>query len=291
MSAGEILQITGPVFVLVAVGYVATRWLRLDNSTLTDYVVYLASPALIFSALSTGPLVVRDVALLTGALFFIVFGVGAALLGFAMLSGRRLGRLYLPAMFMNAGNMLLPLCLFAFGEEGLKTGVIIFVIVAVLQSSVGVVIASGKPSLIEMFRLPHIYAVVAALLLRAGEWTIPVFLSRALRLLGDTAIPLMVIALGMRLRTVRVDSWAGALWVSAARMVGGYLLGLCFVEFWQIEGVLRGCILLAAAMPAAVINFVFAEKYGGRADDVAAAVFVSTVCATVLIPLVLAFGI
>ena len=53
----------------------------------------------------------------------------------------------------------LPLCLFAFGEEGLARGIVIFVTVAMLQSTLGVTIASGRPSPAEMFRLPYIYAL------------------------------------------------------------------------------------------------------------------------------------
>ena len=43
--------------------------------------------------------------------------------------------------------MLLPLSLFAFGADGVRYSIVIFVTVAVLQSSLGVTIASGVASL------------------------------------------------------------------------------------------------------------------------------------------------
>lgn len=53
---------------------------------------------------------------------WLVVSVGLLLRGIAGLTGLHLGALYLPAMFMNSGNMMLPLTLFAFGESGLRYG-------------------------------------------------------------------------------------------------------------------------------------------------------------------------
>jgi len=287
----RVLETVAPVFALVAIGYGAGRMLHFDLRTITDVVVYLGGPALIFTSLMHGRLATADIAVVAAGAATIVIGVGTIVLVLAAAMGFRPGALYLPAMFMNAGNMLLPLSLFAFGEEGLRRGVIVFVTVAMLQSSLGVTIASGRPSLLEMFRLPYVYAVGAAFVLRASQTALPEIVDRPLSLLGEVAIPLMLLALGLRLRSVRVVSWRRPFLVALVRVAGGYGVALAFVTLVGVQGTSRACLLLASVMPSAVINFVFAEKYGNESGEVATAVMVSTLVSLITTPLLLAFGI
>jgi predicted permease len=291
MGWTRVLETVAPVFTLVVVGYGAGRLLRFDLRTITDIVVYLGGPALIFTSLMHGRLATADVAIVAAGAVTIVVGVGTIVLVLAAAMGFRPGALYLPAMFMNAGNMLLPLSLFAFGDEGLRCGVIVFVTVAMLQSSLGVTIASGRPTLTEMFRLPYIYAVGAAFVLRSSQTALPAVVDRPLSLLGDVAIPLMLLALGLRLRSVRVTYWHRPVLVAMVRVAGGYGVALAFVTLAGVHGTSRACLLLASVMPSAVINFVFAEKYGNESGEVATAVMVSTLVSLLTTPLVLAYGI
>jgi len=291
MEWTAVAETVAPVFALAAVGYLLGAVQRIDLSSLTRIVIYLAGPSLVFSGLSAGPIDTTRTLNLVGGTVVIVIGVGLIVRLFAKATGTRPGALYLPAMFMNAGNMLLPLSLFAFGETGLRHSIIIFVTACVLQSSLGVTIARGRPTLIEMFRLPYIYAVAAAVAVRAGSLEVWPAAARSIELLGDMAIPLMLLALGLRLRSVSVVSWPAAVLVAVARIGGGYAIALLFVGLTGMEGTARSCLLLASVMPSAVINFIFAETYAREPGDVATAVVVSTVVSLVTTPLVLAFGI
>jgi predicted permease len=287
----EVLETVVPVFVLVAVGVVLGRRRRPDLASLTDLVVYLGGPALVFSSLMRGDLAAGELAVLVSGVLWIVLGVGMAVVVAAAVSGRRPGALYLPMMFMNAGNMLLPLSLFAFGEAGLDRAVVIFATMTVLQSTLGVAIASGRGRLLEPLRLPYVWVVAAAGLLGASGVELPELVMRPIGLLADLAVPLMLLALGVRLEAVRVGSWWRPLGSSVVRIAGGYAAARLFVFVSGVEGIERQCLLLASVMPSAVINFVFAEKYGNESGDVAAAVFASTVLSVATTPLVLAVGI
>jgi len=151
-------------------------------------------------------------------------------------------------------------------------------------------IASGRMSPREIFRLPYIYAVAAAFALQVWGVQIPTSMTRPVSLLGDMAVPLMLLALGLRLRSVRIYSWQQPLLICLARIGGGYIIALTFVQITGLSGLPRSCLILAAVMPSAVINFVFAEKYASEAGDVAAAIAVSTVVSLITTPLVLAFA-
>ena len=72
-------------------------------------------------------------------------------------------RTFLPAlMFPNSGNIGLPTCLFAFGEQGLALAVSFFAMMIMLQFTVGIGIASGRVSLRTIITAPVLYAVAAA---------------------------------------------------------------------------------------------------------------------------------
>ena len=290
MNLGEVLNTVFPVFALIGVGYLFGRFRRIDLGSLADLVVYLAGPALIFSSLSSGDMPASSLAVLAAGTAAIVVGSGLLMkLGFSV-AGRRAGALYLPAMFPNCGNMLLPLSLLAFGGDGLRYGVVIFATNLVLQSSVGVALASGRPRPMEIFRLPYIYAVVGALALSWGNVEVPAVVARPVALAGDMAIPTMLISLGLRLRTVAIDSWRRPLAAALVRIGGGYAVAKIFVALAGPEPMAASCLLLASVMPSAVVNFIFAEKYAGESTDVAAAVVLSTLASIVTTPLLLAFG-
>ena len=290
MGFAEVFATVFPVLALVGAGYVLGPRLGLDLRSLTELVVYLGGPALIFVSLLRGELPAGEVVVLAGGVVSVVLGVGAMLWLADLAGGRDRRHLYPPAMFYNSGNMLLPLALLAFGEAGLHRAVVVFATMSFLQSSLGVALAGGRFDFAEMLRLPYLYAVLAAMALRAAGLALPRVLLTPLEMVGDLAVPLMLLALGLRLRAVRVDAWAPALHVTAARLAGGYAAGLLFVTLAGVDGVSRGVLLLASVMPSAVINFVFAEKYAGESSDVAAAVVASTLVSFFTTPLVLAWG-
>ncbi|RMD81466.1 MAG: AEC family transporter [Candidatus Dadabacteria bacterium] len=287
MSLLAVLATVAPVFALIALGAGFSAWRRVDIATLTDVVVYLGGPALVFRALVEADVGARETAQLVAGTITVVIGSGGLAVLATRALGVRLGAMLLPAMFMNAGNMLLPLSLFAFGQAGLERAAIILVVVVALHSTIGVAIATGTWTWMEIFRLPYFYALLGALAVRVLRADLPAVLARPVNLLGDMAIPLMLIALGSRLRLVRGGSWRRPLFITGVRLFGGFLLGLSFAELAGLAGTARGCLVLASAMPAAVVNFVFAERYENEAAEVAMAVVASTCASVVTTPLVL----
>lgn len=290
MAWQAVIEIVLPVFIMMGVGYVFGAFRKVNVALVTDFVVYIAAPCLIVSSLTGEDLDLATMGIMALGATWLVVSVGGLLRLVGALTGKRFGTMYLPAMFLNAGNMLLPLALFAFGEAGLRYTISVFVTVTILQGSLGVSIAAGRPSVMEALRFPHIYAAVLALLMNTTGFRTPAVLQRPIDLLGDTAVPLMLIALGIRLRDVRISSWRTPSIVTAARIGGGYMMGLAFVSVVDLPIEARGCLLLASVMPAAVVTFVFAEKYGRDSGEVAASVALSTAVSVLTTPMLLAYG-
>jgi predicted permease len=85
---------------------------------------------------------------------------------------------------MNAGNVGIPLALFAFGQAGFQRATLMFVILTFLQYSLGIYILNGRGNWAEIFRLPLIYAALAGLAVNQTQIQIPEVLMQSITMLG-----------------------------------------------------------------------------------------------------------
>src|SRR6185295_125138 len=133
-----------------------------------------------------------DIAVLAAGALLIFAVVGILIQLYFLFSGFRAAGFALPALFMNAGNMGIPLALFAFGQEGMQRATLLFVIITFLQYSLGIYILNGRGNWTEIFRLPLIYAALAGLLVNLGQIKIPELLLQPVIMLGQATIPIML---------------------------------------------------------------------------------------------------
>jgi predicted permease len=274
-----------PVFAVVAVGY----WLggrRIDLATLSELALWVTSPALLFSLLSGTQLDAQRLATL--ALGTVAIVGGTAVLAMLYRRATSVGRGFLlPALFFNGGNMGLACCRLAFGPAGLEAAAVPFVVIANLTSLFGIWIAKGENGLGEALRLPLVWGASGGLLLGVSGIALPRMLMEPIEMLGAMAVPLMLLNLGMQLRSLDVGDLHHSIAAVGLRMGGGLAAAWLFVTLLGVGGVDRGVLLLMGVMPAAVINVVIAERYGTDPKLVASAIVLSTLASIVLIPLVL----
>lgn len=276
-----------PVFFLVAVGFVFAHWKKITLAPLTEIIVYLGTPSLVLTSLAGKPLVATDIAVLFAGtvVMFVVVGL---LIRLYFISFRFQSRGFtMPSLFMNAGNMGLPLALFAFGQPGMQRATLLFVIITSFQYSLGIYILSGRGDWKEIFRLPLLYATIAGLSFNLGQIRIPELLFQPLTLLGQATLPLMLVGLGYRLHHFRSLEWGHALGGALLRIFGGFGAAVIAVNLVGAQGVNRQVLLLYGALPAAVINFVLTEKYGQDPHLAASIVVLSTFLSVFTIPVVL----
>lgn len=274
-----------PVFAVVAVGWGLGRWGRVDGRTISTIALYVAVPALLVDSLSRrapGPASFGRVAL---AAAFVCLGL--ALVAYVVARALKLPHrgIILTSSFMNAGNFGLPFALLAWGKEALTHAVTFYVTMAMLQSTIGIWVASGRSDgWKETMRLPLIYAAVAGLAVGWGGIEPPFFVSRAIELLGQVAIPLMLISLGMALGGIRPTVVVAATLAAVLRISGGFVLAYAACEAIGLEGTMRNVTLLSGSMPAAVMNVVLAERYNADRAQVATTVLISTLLAAATVP-------
>lgn len=286
---GLILSTIIPVFSVIALGYWLAGRRELHVPTLADLALLITSPALIFTVLSETTLEAGRWADLLAGTLWIVAGTAVLAAAYVRFQGPGLRGLVPPALFWNSGNMALPCAQLAFGDEGLRAGIVPFVTIAFLQFSVGVWIAKGRGGWFEAVRLPLIWACVAGVLVGATGVRVPQMILEPIRMLGAMAIPLMLLTLGVQLRLLEVTDVRHSLAAVAIRMGAGPVAAVAFVTLFGVGGVDGQVLMLGSVMPAAVANVVVAQRYGATPGLVASAIVIGTLCSVVAIPTMLWF--
>ncbi len=284
----EIFSIIAPVLICAGIGFLWSKSGRsYDTDLITAIVSYIATPCLVFYSLSSLEL---ELTLLLSMAFTALAANGCfILLGALFLAMARLPqRAFLQTLsFPNIGNIGLPLCLLAFGQEGLALGITFFTVYAVFQLTAGAAFVSGNFSLASLVKMPIIPATIVAVLFLISDLPVPQWLYNTTKLIGDLTIPLMLFTLGVSLSQLKVARLKVPLALSLVRMTMGFAIGVVLAASFQFEGVAAGVVILQCSMPAAVFCYLFAQLYNQRPEDVAGTVIISTLISFTTLPLLL----
>jgi hypothetical protein len=290
MPFSEVIYTVFPVFALIGIGLLFANFKKIDIGSIVEVLLYLTIPAFVISSLLKKTIETHEILTIFLAATGVVLGVGLiSFIYLSLIKKRELRGFYLPTMFMNSGNMALPLVLLAFGEEGLAYAIIYYVTVGILVYTLGIYIAKGKGGWKEVLKLPLLYSVLVGLYFNMTHSEIPAPILNAIDILGQATIPMMLLSLGFRLKSIKISYLSISLTGSVIRIFGGILIAYFIVSIANISGLAQKVILLSSAMPAAIINFVVAEKYNLQSDLVASIVFLSTILSIFTTPIILAW--
>ncbi len=284
-----VLQIVAPVFLLAAVGFawVKVGW-EYEVEFVTRIAMTLSVPALIFVALMQADISRETLSGLFMASLAAYVVLAIVFWVISKVMGLDLPTFWAPLIFGNTGNLGLPLALFAFGETGLSYAVIVFAVMAVGSFSVGVWMVSGGGSLRKVFREPMSWATVAGAIFLINGWETPVWATNTLELMGQMAIPMMLITLGVALARLQVTTLTRAIFLSVVKLVTSVAIAWLVGRWFGLNDVAFGVLVVQIATPVAVTSYLLAQKYGADANEVAGLVIVSTVLSVIAIPILLA---
>jgi len=274
-----------PIFLIAAVGAVVAATLRLDARPLSLVTFHVFSPALVFTLIVHSTLDGAEVARMAGFATVAMGVPGLLALAYARaarLTRERTAALLLVVMFANAGNFGLSLVSLAFGPAALAHAAIYFATMVALTFTAGVVVASlgradARTALAGVLRVPTVYAVVLALLMKAAGAVLPGPVDRSVGLLADAAIPAMLVVLGMQLhRNGRLRPEPGLAPALAFRLLAGPAAAVAVAPVFGLDGPARQAGIVQSAVPTAVVTTVLADAYGLEPSFVTQAVMVST---------------
>ena len=286
----EILGIIAPVLICISIGFVwAKAGRNFDTPMVTFLVTYFSTPALVFYTLATVELSMDSLFAMGGAA--VAANVVLAILGALTLKIFGLSqRTFLQSLtWPNVGNIGLPLCLLAFGEEGLALAIGFFAVYVVIQLTIGVAFVSGQFSLKSLIAMPIIPATIIATVVLIAELSVPQWILSTTSLIGDLTIPLMLITLGVSLASLKVVNISRNVWLAIFRLGVGFAVGVGIAWLFGLEGPARGVVILQCALPVAVFSYLFAQLYERQPDEVASLVVISTTLSIATLPFLMWF--
>ena len=285
-----------PIFVIAGAGFLLARYAAVDVRVLSRVVFYALLPCLAFRLLVTstasGPNVGR--LMLLAVLIMAVMGlVGYAAARALGLDSTSLRAFLMVVMFSNGGNYGLPVVRFAFGPEALTFATIFFLTGSVTTYVASAFFAGNRRGMIsgaldKIWRMPSLYGVSLALLVLALGRPVPEALMRPVSLLSESALPVMILVLGMQLERAVWPRRPGivTLAVGISLLVAPLIaVGLC--ALLGISGPARQAAVILSSMPVAVITTILALEFDLDPEFVTSAVFISTIASPLtLTPLI-----
>lgn len=306
----SIFTIIFPIFAVACLGYGLT-FFGIFNIVhiggLSRYVFVVAIPVLLFRSLATVALPEQ-----LRWQFLMTYYLAALLIyGLAMLLGRGLfghslaeqGLFGMSASYSNMVLVGLPVVLRAFGDEAtlpmfllitFHSAIIFFVVTTVSELGGAPGDGLGKTAVAALKKLIQNNIVVALILGLLFNWLaipLPDFVSSTLEIIGRSALPCALFVLGASLTQYKLSGQIGeAVAIIGFKMVFhplfAYLLAFVVFDLPPLWGQVA---VVTASLPVGINAYVFAEKYETGIATTATAVLLSTLIATVALPVMLSF--
>lgn len=283
----RIATILAPMVSIVAVGYLYGRLRKPNMAIANQLALELFIPALVIATLADKAFEIRTyVPMMVGGAVVIL---GSGLLAWPLC--RALGvapRTFLPAMmFNNSGNLGLPLIVLAFGPAALAPALVLWLVETMLHFSLGAWMVDRHSRLRDFWRIPVVVATAIGLTLNFTGTEIWPPLHAGARMLGDISVPLLLFVLGARLVDADFHEFRLGLWGAAVCPLVGMASAAIAAFVLGLPPEQSAILLIFGALPPAVLNYVFAERYKQEPHKVASIVFTGNLAALAVLPLAL----
>ncbi len=285
----KLFEVLFPVFFIVGIGYfLGQKNPKLDTSFITNFGANVGSPAIVFYSVTTTGLTFEI--FISYFFYYFLAIVGFAIVGIIFLKFLKKDIIMeLPPFILpNTGNMGLPICLFAYGSQGLGIAGSIASIIILFHFTLGVFLASKKFTLKVITRSPAFYSIIISIIFIYFKIDVPNFIVNTTMLLTYATIFLILMSLGIALTRLKVFSFNNALISSVARVLIGPIIGFLIIKFFNLTGVAAGVLLIQCSMPSAILNYLVGSIYSPKkiVDNIASMIVVSTILSFITVPIV-----
>jgi predicted permease len=289
----KLFEVLFPVFFIIGIGYyLGKKNPKLDTTFIANFAANIGSPAMVFYAVTTTGISFNIFAEYFWYSLIAILGFAITGIIFLKFLNKDIVTELPPFILPNTGNMGLPLCLFAYGTQGLGIAATISSLVILFHFTIGVFLASKKLDLNLLFKSPPFYAIIISVLFLYYEIEVPVFLINTTMMLTYAAIFLILMSLGIALTRFKVFSFRSALISSIARVIIGPLIGFAIIKIFNLTGFAAGVLLIQCSMPSAVLTYLVGSLYSSKkvVDSIASMIVVSTVMSFITVPITVFFA-
>ena len=294
----DILGITGPIYLAIALGYVATRrgvFTKADMQVFGKFTLNVALPALLFNALSQ-----RRIGEILNGQYLLAYAVGGmVMLLLGLMWARKVKRQSLSyssmmAMGMscpNSGFVGYPIMLLTWGPVAgvalalnmvIENLLLIPLLLAVADSDGGQARQWPKVVLQTLKNLtqnPMIWGIAAGFLFSLSGWAMPAPVGRTVDLFAQASAALSLFVIGGSLVGLKVEGLRSTVTpIVLGKLFLSPLVMWAVLQWWVPidDPALRGAVLLTSALPMLGIFTILSQRHGHGAIS-AAALLVTTV--------------
>ncbi len=288
----KIFEVIFPVFFVIGVGYyLGKKNPKFDTNFITIFAGNIGTPAMIFYTVTTTGITLNIF------IHYFVYALlmigGFALIGLILLFLLRkdLSMELPPLILPNTGNMGIPICLFAYGTDGLGIASAVASVIILFHFTLGIFLAKKKFSLDVVIKSPPVYAIIISVIFLFFQIQTPLFLENTTFLLTYATIFLVLMSLGIALTKLKF-SLKDSILLSLCRVILGPIIAFIIIYYFNLSGFAAGVLLIQSAMPSAILNYLVGSMYSPKkiVDSIASTIVVSTIISFFTIPIVVFFA-
>ena len=288
----KIFEVIFPVFFVIGVGYyLGKKNPKFDTNFITVFAGNIGTPAMIFYTVTTTGITLNIF------IHYFVYALlmigGFALIGLILLFLLRkdLSMELPPLILPNTGNMGIPICLFAYGTEGLGIASAVASVIILFHFTLGIFLAKKKFSLDVVVKSPPVYAIIISVIFLFFQIQTPLFLENTTFLLTYATIFLVLMSLGIALTKLKF-SLKDSILLSLCRIILGPIIAFIIIYYFNLSGFAAGVLLIQSAMPSAILNYLVGSMYSPKkiVDSIASTIVLSTIMSFFTIPIVVFFA-
>ncbi|KQN55682.1 AEC family transporter [Erwinia sp. Leaf53] len=295
-----------PLFMLIALGWLLVRWRNWPETitiALNRVVFRLALPAMLFRLMcdfSAGPAV--DVRLLLaffgGCLLVFIFGRLIASRVFK-LDGVAGSVFALGGIFSNNVLLGIPVAKVMIGDQAMSSVALVLVFNGLLLWTLATasvewyrhgslsVKGIGKTT-VSVLRNPLIISILSGTAFSFSGLTLPTIIDRPLTMIGQIAVPLALIALGMSLAVYRIrDGLAISYTLSAIKLVVMPLVVWALAALLGLPPLESKVVVLLASMSVGVNVYLMSQQFQSLTGPAAASMLITTVFSAITTPVLI----
>ncbi|HLR68397.1 AEC family transporter [Virgibacillus alimentarius] len=293
---GLFLSVILPIMAVFASGFILQRIRVLDVKSVSAVSLYILSPALVFTTLYESTFDRGFIVILVYmfVLFYIMVFLNKILAKIFKWEPQIESASILATGFMNSGNYGLPVVLFSVGEAAVPYSVFIIVVQALQNNFFGIYYASRSTSgmrraLENVMKMPTTYAAMIAFIFHYFSVEIPEAVHSTMSMVGDAAIPVMMIVLGMQLGSITglKLNWQVVSSAVTLKMIVAPIVAALFVFMVDMDPIIASVLIIISAMPTAATTTMYAIEFDTEPELVSSITLISTLVSIVTLSILL----
>ncbi len=288
----KIFEVIFPVFFVIGIGYyLGKNNPKFDTNFITNFAGNIGTPAMIFYTVTTTGITLNI--FISYFIYAIIMIAGFAAIGLILLFllKKDLSMELPPLILPNTGNMGVPICLFAYGTQGLGVASAVASVIILFHFTLGVFLAKKKFSFDILIKSPPVYAIIVSVIFLYFKIKTPIFLENTTFLLTYATIFLVLMSLGIALTRFKF-SLKNSIIMSICRVLLGPVIAYIIIYNFKLSGLPAGVLLIQSAMPSAILNYLVGSMYSPKKviDSIAGTIVTSTLMSFITIPIVIFFA-